>query len=279
VSTDPVQTPAEYWRESLAAWAIPEEILDAAPESPWQLRPHQFAARADHVLRQGVTTVTQQRALEALREGGSVLDVGAGAGAASLPLLSRATKLTAVDGDAGMIEELRARVPSTIELTVVHGRWPDVANDVGLADVVVCNHVAYNVPNLDEFVTALTEKARRRVVMEVTAVHPRANQNFLWPIFHGIERPERPVAADAVAVVRATGVEPHAEEWAGPELLMASDELADLIAAVRRYLCLGADRDPEIAAALEGHLVRRNGLVGFAPLPRVTIWWDARAAS
>lgn len=278
MSTEPARTPAEYWRESLAAWAIPPEIIDAAPESPWQLRPHQFAARADHVLRQGVTTVSQQRALEALPEGGSVLDVGAGAGAASLPLLSRAKTLSAVDGDPGMIEELRARVPSNIDLTVVQGRWPEVANDVGPADVVVCNHVAYNVPNLDEFVAALTEKARRRVVMEVTAIHPRANQNFLWPIFHGIERPERPIAADAVAVVRSTGVEPHAEEWAGPELLMASDELPDLVAAVRRYLCLGADRDPEITAALEGHLVRRNGLVGFAPLPRVTIWWDTLAA-
>lgn len=275
MSDDTAPTPAAYWRDSLSAWAIPPAIIDAAPESPWQLRPHQFAARADHVLRQGVTTVSQQRALEALPEGGSVLDVGAGAGAASLPLLSRATKLTAVDGDAGMLEELRARVPPNIDLTVVLGRWPDVADEVAPADVVVCNHVAYNVPNLDEFVAALTEKARHRVVMEVTAIHPRANQNFLWPIFHGIDRPERPVAADAVAVVRATGVEPHAEEWAGPELLMASDELPDLVAAVRRYLCLGAERDPEIAEALEGHLVRRNGLVGFAPLPRVTIWWDA----
>ena len=275
MSAEHRETPAEHWRAALAEWAIPPAIIDAAPESPWQLRPHQFAARADHVLQQGVTTVSQRRALEALPEGGSVLDVGAGAGAASLPLLSRAAKLTAVDGDAGMIEELRARVPPNIELTVVQGRWPDVADQVGPPDVVVCNHVAYNVANLDEFVAALTEKARHRVVMEVTAIHPRANQNYLWPIFHGIERPERPVAADAAAVVRATGVEPQVEEWAGPELLMASDELPDLVAAVRRYLCLGPDRDPEIEEALEGHLVRRNGLVGFAPLPRVTIWWDA----
>ena len=274
MSSDEAPAPAEYWRASLAEWEIPPAILASAPESPWQLRPHQFAARADHVLRQGVTTASQRRALEALPEGGSVLDVGAGAGAASLPLLSRAPRLSAVDGDAGMLAELRARVPPSIDLTVVEGTWPGVADEVAPADVVVCNHVAYNVPDLDEFVAALTAKALRRVVIEITAVHPRASQNFLWPIFHGIERPQRPVASDAVAVVRATGVEPHAEEWAGPELLMASDELPDLVAAVRRYLCLGAERDPEIAAALEGHLVRRNGLVGFAPLPRVTIWWD-----
>ena len=274
MSSEEVPTPAEYWRASLAAWAIPPAILAAAPESPWQLRPHQFAARADHVLRQGVTTVSQQRALAALPEGGSVLDVGAGAGAASLPLLSRATTLTAVDGDAAMLEELRSRVPPDVELIVVLGRWPDIADEVALADVVVCNHVAYNVPDLDAFVAALTEKARHRVVMEITAVHPRASQSFLWPVFHGIGRPERPVAADAIAVVRATGVEPHAEEWTGPELLMTADELPDLVASARRYLCLSPDRDPEIAEALEGHLERRDGLVGFAPTPRVTIWWD-----
>lgn len=274
MTTERVETPAEYWRAALAEWTIPPAILAAAPEPPWQLRPRQFAERADHVLRKGITTPSQQRAMEALPLGGSVLDVGAGAGAASLPLMARASRLVAVDGDAAMLDELRARVPENADLTTIHGPWPDVAGDVEPVDVVVCNHVAYNVPDLDPFVRALTEKARRRVIMEITAVHPRANQNFLWPIFHGIERPERPVAADAVAVVRATRVEPRSEEWAAPELLMATHELTEMVANVRRYLCLGPERDAEIARALEPHLVHRDGLVGLAPLSRVTIWWD-----
>ena len=30
------------WRESLAAWAIPKEILDQAPENPWIHPPVMF---------------------------------------------------------------------------------------------------------------------------------------------------------------------------------------------------------------------------------------------
>jgi SAM-dependent methyltransferase len=178
VSAEHAETPAEYWRASLAEWAIPPEILVAAPESPWQLRPRQFAMRADHLARQGVTTPSQRRAMEALPEDGAVLDVGAGAGAASLPLMSRASQLIAVDGDAAMLDELRSRVPAGIDLTVIHGPWPDAADQVEPVDVVVCNHVAYNVPNLDAFVAALTAKARRRVVMEITAVTLAPTRTF-----------------------------------------------------------------------------------------------------
>ncbi|MGH7686827.1 MAG: class I SAM-dependent methyltransferase [Candidatus Dormibacteria bacterium] len=268
---------AGRWRSALEEWAIPAEILAAAPESPWQLTTAPFAARADRALREGVTTPSRKRALEALPDGGAVLDVGAGAGAASLPLLTRAARLVAVDGDAAMLAALRDRVPADVDLTVVHGRWPDVAGQVDDVDVVVCNHVAYNVPNLDDAVAAMTMKARRRVVLELTALHPRSGQNFLWPIFHGIERPARPTAADAVAVVRETGVDPRIEERTPTDLMLASHELPDLVATVRRYLCLGPDRDAEIAAALEPRLLRRDGLVGLPPLPVVTVWWDAPA--
>lgn len=268
------KTAAERWRDALAEWAIPQEILDAAPEPPWQLRPQHFAERADRAMHDDGITPSRARAGQELPLAGSVLDVGAGAGAASLPLLSSASRLIAVDSDPAMLAELRARVPEGVELKAVEGRWPDVADSVDPVDVVVCNHVAYNMPDLDAAVRRMSEKARRRVVMELTSVHPRSSQNFLWPIFHGIERPTRPTAADAVAVIRAAGFEPHTEEWMRPDMLPASREMADLVAFVRRYLCLTPDRDPEIERALEGHVERRDGTVGFKPLPVVTVWWD-----
>lgn len=276
--SEPDTTAIARWRAALAEWAIPAEILEAAPESPWQLRPQQFAARADRAVHEATPTPSRARALEALPEGGTVLDIGAGAGAASLPLLGRAARLIAVDGDAAMLDELRARVPAGVALTVVHGTWPDVAGSVDEADLVVCHHVAYNVPDLDVFVRRMTERARRRVVLELTSAHPRTTQNFLWPIFHGIERPERPTAGDAVAVVRACGLAPQVETWKRREVLIAAEDLPELVASMRRYLCLTPDRDPEVAKALEGHLITRGGQVGFAALPVVTVWWDVTAA-
>src|SRR2546430_2930411 len=77
------------WREDLAAWAIPQHILDAAPESPWHFPVELFARRADAA--QSRMTASTLRALEALPMDGSVLDVGCGAGAASLPLAAKAS--------------------------------------------------------------------------------------------------------------------------------------------------------------------------------------------
>jgi hypothetical protein len=74
--------PVDAWTQALGAWAIPEDILAMAPESPWQVPPEWFARRADLQIerREGRSIA---RAEEALGAGGSVLDVGAGAGARS----------------------------------------------------------------------------------------------------------------------------------------------------------------------------------------------------
>lgn len=271
----PPPSAIERWRSALAEWAIPPEILAGAPESPWALSPRTFAARADRALAAPAPTPSNRRAAEALPAGGSVLDVGAGAGAASLPLMRRASRLVAVDAAPEMLGELRARVPACVELAIVQGRWPDVASQVPVVDVVVCHHVAYNVADLDAFVLRMTERARRRVVMELTKEHPRSAQSFLWPIFHGIERPTRPTAGDAVDVIRACGLMPHVEEWTPEDLLLASDGMADVVASMRRSLCLTEERDAEIAGAVESRIVRRDGCVGLAPRPVVTVWWDA----
>lgn len=272
----PCPSPAlDRWRDQLAAWAIPDEILAAAPESPWRLDPQAFAERADHVLARQTPTPSTQRALEALPDGGSVLDVGSGAGAASLPLLKRARVLVAVDESEEMLAELRARVPEGVSLTAVRGRWPGVADHVPVCDVVVCHHVVYNLPDLDEAVEAMTAKSRRRVVLELTERHPRAALDFLWPIFHGIDRPTGPTAEDAVAVIRACGLEPRIERSSLDQPWLASRDLKDLVASVRRALCLGPERDAEIEAALAGHLVTIEGRVGLPPQRLVTVWWDA----
>ncbi len=160
----------------------------------------------------------------------------------------------------------------------MHGGWPEIAQRMEPVDVVVCNHVAYNLPDLDVAVLRMTELARRRVMLELTTQHPRAPQNFLWEEFHGITRPERSTSDDAVAVIRECGIAAHAEEWTPDDLTLCNDDMDAMVASVRRYLCVGADRDADIARALEPHLLRRDGIVGLPPRPVTTIWWDAPAA-
>src|SRR5579884_298490 len=98
---------ATRWRESLAAWAIPEPILHAAPESPWGFPAEIFTRRADALA--AVSTPSTRRALEALPLGGATLDVGCGAGAASLPLAARAGRLMGVDPSPALLDAFRER--------------------------------------------------------------------------------------------------------------------------------------------------------------------------
>ncbi len=267
---------ADLWRSALADWAIPPEILAAAPESPWGFPVELFASRADAAVAQ--PTRSNLRALESLPEGGPVLDVGSGAGAASLPLAGRAGRLIAVDTSKDMLGAFASRASAAgVAFDSIQGRWPDAADGTPVADVVVCNHVFYNAPDLDEFVEALTSHARVRVVVELTPEHPTANMNALWLRFHSLTRPTRPTADDAAAVVRETlGVEPEREEWSAPSGGSLSKEA--MVAWMRRRLCLPADRDPEIAEALEGQLEEVNGGVGFGDRTVVTLWWPGSAA-
>lgn len=265
---------AEQWAVALAQWAIPPQILASAPESPWGFPTEVFARRADAA--PSAPTPSTQRALEALPEGGSVLDVGCGAGAASLPLAARAGHLIGVDSSSALLQAFRERGERTGKaVTLVEGTWPDAADQTLIADVVVCHHVAYNVPDLAPFMRRLTDHARSRVVVELTARHPMSALNDLWLRFHGLVRPTAPTADDALALLREIGLTPHATTWEAPALGWSGPSSREgLIAWVRRRLCLSSERDGDIAAALGPRIVQQNGGVSLPPRPVVTVWWD-----
>src|SRR2546426_789904 len=72
--------------------------------------------------------VPNRRSLEALPEGGSILDVGCGAGAASLPLSSRAGELIGVDTSNEMLDAFRERAErGGVAVRTIAGHWPEVA--------------------------------------------------------------------------------------------------------------------------------------------------------
>jgi hypothetical protein len=263
------------WSAALAAWAIPEHILAAAPESPWLLPRELFARRADVQLERP-SGAAFERASEALPAEGTVLDVGAGAGAASLPLKAAGT-LIAVDENPDLLGELRSRAAARGLVTVaIVGCWPDVAAQVPGADVVVCSHVLYNVPDVGPFVTALQAHARRRVVLEMTARHPLSGLNPLWRRFHGIERPERPTWEDASAAIRALGIEPRVEVYRRPAEAASLTSFDGLVRVTRIRLCLGPEREAEVAAALieRGADPSNPATWGSNDPDLVALWWD-----
>ena len=271
--------PLARWRAQLEAWAIPEEILAAAPESPWSFPVGLFRKRAERAGAGGRQTPSNREAARWLPPGGSVLDVGAGAGAASLPLAGVAGRLVGVDESAAMVAAFQeAAANAGVPAEGVQGRWPEAAGRVGPADVVVCHHVLYNVADLAPFAAALTDHARHRVVVELTDRHPLVGLGPLWRRFHGLERPSGPTAADAAAALRALGLDPERQDWESGDRL-GFDRFEELVAFTRRRLCLPADRDPEVAEALLEAGTRQVGGVWVGAGPRLvtTLSWAGAA--
>lgn len=254
---------AQQWAEDLASWAIPPEILEQAPESPWIHPVQMFTVDAEVP-----DSPSHQRAREALPEGGSLLDVGCGGGRATVALAGRLGRATGVDTSSAMLEKFAAAVGALgVDHAEVLGGWPDVADATPQADVVVCHHVAYNVADLTPFVLALDSHAIHRVVLELPTHHPLTWMNPLWHQFWGIDRPIAPTAQDALAVVRDAGIDARLETWDDDAPRPISAEEHARFTRIR--LCLPPEREPEVAAALAaaGPAGARHG---------ATIWWDRR---
>ena len=250
---------AERWAEELAAWAIPEEILAAAPEPPWGFPVELFRAEAAPV-----DSPSRTRALEALPDGGSVLDVGCGGGAASYALVPPAGSVAGVDESEDMLADYAETASRAgVAHTELLGSWPAVAGQAPVTDVVVCHHVFYNVADLVPFAEALSQHARRRVVVELTARHPQVDSAPLWRHFHGIDRPDGPSAALAVEVLRDAGVAARLERWSRPPRDVPREAYVRLY---RRRLCLPVSAEPEVDR------VMGDGTAAWRDV--VTLWWD-----
>lgn len=259
-----VRARADRWRSDLEMWRIPQHILDQAPESPWIHPVEMFTVESDIA-----DSPSHRIAREAVPPGGSVLDVGCGGGRAGLALVPPAGTVIGVDHQQAMLDSFAeaARARGAVHHEY-RGDWPQVADEVPKADVVVCHHVAYNVGDIVPFLEALNAHAKVRVVLEVPVTHPLSGMNPLWSRFWDLERPTVPRAQDLAAILQAMGFDVHCDVWIdetwGARVSLSS---VDRVRYARARLCLTEDRDAELAAALlqEGDA---------RPREVATIWWD-----
>lgn len=250
-ASTPMTQAGVRWKEQLASWAIPQEILDRAEVAPWSHDPATFAV--DDTV--DPHSPIHELARELLpTDGGSVLDVGCGGGRSSIPLVPRATSIVAIDESPAMLARFaQAAAEVGVPHTEIQGRFPDVVHAAELAgrplqpcDVVVCHHVFFNVADLEPFIIALTAMARLGVVVVLPRRHPLSAWNPAWKHFWNLDRPQGPTADDAVDVVRALGFDPEVVVVPRPPLARQADDPESLAVSARRRLCLGADRHDEV---------------------------------
>ncbi|MHB1614814.1 MAG: class I SAM-dependent methyltransferase [Actinomycetes bacterium] len=273
VRTTP-RTPAQdRWRAELAAWTIEPEILAVAVEDPWVLPVELFRVEA---VTAGTDpppapTPSRRRALEVLPTGGTVLDVGCGGGRAGLALVPPAGHLVGVDGSAEMLAAFAATCQGLdVPVTTYRGSWPQVADQVPVADLVVSHNVAYNVADLSAFARALSGHSTTRVVLEITARHPIAWMGPLWTAVHGVRRPVGPDADLVAEVLAEAGLDVQVERFTMPGRPRTADEQAVQLQLTRRRLCLPPGAEDEVARLLDEHP---------APVDRelACLWWAGTA--
>jgi SAM-dependent methyltransferase len=265
---------AARWRDYLEAWALPPALLAAVPESPYGW-PADLYRRRRQAEAGGPPTSTIRRVLGLLSPGGSVLDVGAGTGRASLPFAARGYPVTAVERNPGMAQALREEAAAIGgSVRVVEGSWPEAATAAGRHDLVLCAHVVYDVPDLAPFLRALQAAARVGVVIEAGNRHPWANLIPYYRALHGLDCPDGPTADLLAEVVAETvGMEPEVEQWMSAGGMRFTD-LPELVDFYGRRLLVPAARTAEVADLLAPDVVERDGWLSLGgEQVAVTLWW------
>jgi SAM-dependent methyltransferase len=259
---------AQRWQSALDGWAIPPQILEQAPTSPWVHPPALFTVDPTERFEE---TPSVARAREALLPRGTVLDVGCGGGGSSMPLARVTSRFTGVDEQQAMLANfLNATTQRKVPAIAVVGTWPDAAGRVEQSDVVICHHVVYNVGDIEPFVRALHAAARKRVVVELPQLHPTTPFSPLWQHFWQLERPAEPTASLFVEVLTELGFSAHREAFSRPVRKQRALS-SEYIEFVRTRLCLPASKDSEIASLLDS-------MGGLATVDAETVWWDVTNA-
>ena len=183
-----------------------------------------------------------------LPPGGSLLDVGAGTGRASLALAMRGHPVTAVEPNPEMAAALRDEAEAAgVEVRLIEEAWPAVAPGrparCGLGGP---RGLRRGRPGA--LPAGPARGARRGGVLEAGERHPWAGLAKYYRALHGLDRPDGPTADLLVAVVHEVlGVVPQVERWVGPARLRFAD-LQELVELYRRRLLVPIERTAELAA-------------------------------
>ncbi len=259
--------PGDRWRQLLRDSEIPQDIVDHAPEPAGSLEPERFRWRPDHDAAQPVRP-SRRRALEALPVGGTVLDVGVGGGASSLGLVPQAGRIVGVDPLEGMLASFEASARAAgVATQAVLGTWPEIADAVEPVDVAVSHHALYRAAEIEDFIGAMTVRARYRVVLEVSAHSPLSGLDGLWKSLHGVDRLDWLVADELHSVLMAMGLAAEREDIVLPPRVV--EVTPEMVAFARRRLYIARERDPEIEEFLRNREPQEQRVAA--------LWWPGQA--
>jgi SAM-dependent methyltransferase len=242
----------------------------------WAGRARRFAR---HVAEGGTDDPLLRRLLAQAGPGTTVLDVGAGSGRHALPLARVASRVTVVEPSTAMREVLAAGVERERldNVTVVAADWPAARDAVEPADLVVCAHVLYAVVEVEPFLRALDEVARRGWYVVMRLGQREGPYLDLFEQIWGEPRALAPTALDLFNVAHQMGL-PASFDVVPFPAWQAFDTLDEAVAQVHADVLNPPDPTAEarIREVLTERLVERDGKLALrADVPRAgVVFWE-----
>ncbi|MAF53968.1 MAG: class I SAM-dependent methyltransferase [SAR202 cluster bacterium] len=193
--------------------------------------------------------------LDLANQDDTVLDVGGGAGRLALPFALKCQSVTVVEPSEGMLGQLRVSVAehNVENVMMVRAKWEEA--EVAAQDFVVCSHVVYGIPQIEDFVRRLHEHATKRVALLSFVNAPQAHIAGLWGPVHGEARIELPALPELVNVLWEMGIHPDVTMIPGKQrrLFDSTDSAMD---EMMRRLFIGDNpiKEERLRAALPDFL-------------------------
>ena len=217
--------------------------------------------------------------LELTPEGGTVLDVGGGAGRFAIPLaLRRGASVTVVDPSPSMLEQLDVSVSEVegVSVTGVNAEWESA--QVESADMVLCSHVVYGVADIRQFVQKLRDLAHGSVVMVSFVDSPQTGVAPLWEPVYGEVRVNLPALPELMNVLWEMGIYPSVRMLTptGPQIFESVEAAIEEVSG-RLFIGSDAERRRRLSESIEGYLEAVDGgyrIRGTRAVRQGVMWWD-----
>lgn len=144
--------------------------------------------------------------LKSIDSNTTVIDIGAGTGAWTIPLAKVAYRVTAVDPSPAMLDVLKSNLKAEriTNVGIVQAQWEEA--EVSNHDVTLCSHSMYSVPDLAAFVNKVNEKTLKRAFMILRLKSRNGVLADLWQKYYNTPKPEEPSFILAYNLLYAMGI-------------------------------------------------------------------------
>ena len=169
-------------------------------------------------------------ALEYVQPEDEILEVGGGAGRMGLPLVLRGQSLLNVEPSAAMRRQFEICIEEhrIANARALASRWP--TPESLSADLVLTVDVTYFISEIEPFLRAMDESARRRAMILTWTVPPPNVNADLFRLAFGVEQAPSPGFHDLLPVLWEMGIVPDVrvfdEQFTWPERLPTDEQSA-----------------------------------------------------